>query len=128
MIGGGTGLLVAAVLAGELGRFDASAVSLRSALAVLYLVIFGSLVAFSAYMWLLRVTTPARASTYAYVNPVVALLLGWGLAGEPLGGRTVLAAFVILTSVMIITLQGGARRVSPPSAATAERGADAEAA
>jgi drug/metabolite transporter (DMT)-like permease len=128
MIGGGTGLLVAAVLAGELGRFDASAVSLRSAFAVLYLVIFGSLVAFSAYMWLLRVTTPARASTYAYVNPVVALLLGWGLAGEPLGGRTALAAFVILTSVMIITLQGGARRVSPPSAATAERGADAEAA
>jgi drug/metabolite transporter (DMT)-like permease len=128
MIGGGAGLLVAAALAGDLGRFDPGAVSLRSAVSVLYLVVFGSLVAFSAYLWLLRVTTPARASTYAYVNPVVALLLGWGLAGEPLGGRTLLAAFVILTSVMIITVQGGVRRVSPPSAATAASEGRSEAA
>ena len=110
MIVGGAGLFLAGLLSGELGRLDLSLVSFRSGASVVYLVLFGSLVGFSAYMWLLRVTTPARASTYAYVNPVVALLLGWGLAGEPLAGRTLLAAFVILTSVMVITVRGGTRR------------------
>jgi drug/metabolite transporter (DMT)-like permease len=79
------------------------AVSWGSVLALGYLVVFGSLVAFSSYIWLLGNTTPAVASTYAYVNPVVALLLGWALAGEPLSPRTILAAFVILSAVMIIT-------------------------
>jgi drug/metabolite transporter (DMT)-like permease len=66
-------------------------------------VVFGSLVGFSSYTWLLRNTTPAVASTYAYANPVVALILGWALAQEPLSARTLLAAFVILSAVMVIT-------------------------
>ena len=100
------------LLRGELGGVDGSAFSTASLLAVLYLVVFGSLVAFSAYIWLLQNTTPAVASTYAYVNPIVALLLGWGLADEPLSSRTVLAAFVILTAVMIITTRRS--RGGPP--------------
>jgi drug/metabolite transporter (DMT)-like permease len=84
---------------------DPGNISSASVLAFFYLVFFGSIVGFSAYIWLLRNTTPAVASTYAYVNPIVALLLGWALASEPLSLRTGLAALVILTSVVIITTQ-----------------------
>jgi drug/metabolite transporter (DMT)-like permease len=112
MLTGGGLLLVAGVLAGEPARFDPGAVTFRSAAALLYLVVAGSLVAFSAYIWLLRHASPARVSTYAYVNPVVALFLGWALAGEPLTPRTLLAAAVILGSVALITVRGGARRRS----------------
>jgi len=112
MLAGGVGLFLGGLLRGELGGVDASAFSTASLLAVLYLVVFGSLVAFSAYIWLLQNTTPAVASTYAYVNPIVALLLGWGLADEPLSSRTVLAAFGILAAVMIITAQRS--RGGPP--------------
>jgi drug/metabolite transporter (DMT)-like permease len=107
MIAGGTCLAVASLLIGEFRRLDLGAVSLLSALSLLYLVLFGSIVAFSAYVWLLRVSTPARVGTYAYVNPVVALLLGWAFAGEALTGRALAAAAVILTAVMIIGLLGG---------------------
>jgi drug/metabolite transporter (DMT)-like permease len=108
MLGGGALLLVLGALTGELGRFDPGAVSLRSIVAVLYLVTFGSLIAFSAFVWLMKVSTPARVSTYAYVNPVVALLLGWAMAGEPLTPRTLLAAAIILSAIVLI----GTRRVS----------------
>jgi drug/metabolite transporter (DMT)-like permease len=80
-----------------------SAVSTTSALALVYLIIFGSLMGFSAYIWLLRVTTPTRAATYAYVNPVVAVFLGWALAGEAITGQTIVAAGVIIAAVVIIT-------------------------
>lgn len=109
MLAGGLSLLVAALVAGEVGSFDPVSVSAASVLALLYLVVFGSLLAFSSYIWLLRSTTPAVASTYAYVNPIVALLLGWGLAGEPLSPRTGLAAFVILSSVVLITARPSRR-------------------
>jgi drug/metabolite transporter (DMT)-like permease len=66
---------------------------------VIYLIVFGSVVAFTAYNWLLRVTTPARLSTYSYVNPVVAVLLGWLAAGEPLGIRMILPTAVIVAGV-----------------------------
>ncbi len=99
MISGGALLAATGTLVGEWGDFDPGAVTARSWLALSYLIVFGSLVAFSSYVWLLRVSTPARVSTYAYVNPVVALLLGWGLAGEPLGARTLLAAALVLMSV-----------------------------
>ncbi len=65
---------------------------------------FGSIIAFSAYIWLLRVSTPTRVSTYAYVNPVVAVLLGWALAGEALTVRMIIAAAVIVSGVALITL------------------------
>ena len=104
MLGGGVLLLLAAGARGEWPQVSLAAISLRSALSVGYLVVFGSLVAFTAYIWLLRATTPARVSTYAYVNPVVAMLLGWALAGEPLAPRTLLAAAIIITAVAMITL------------------------
>jgi drug/metabolite transporter (DMT)-like permease len=104
MLGGGAALLLLSVLLGEPWAFDASAVSLRSVLGLLYLMLFGSIVAFSAYIWLLRVSTPARVSTYAYVNPVIAVLLGWALAGEALTTRMIVAATVIVSGVALITL------------------------
>lgn len=114
MVTGGGALLLAGLLRGEAGAFDPSAISASSVLAFFYLVVFGSLIGFSSYIWLLRNTTPAVASTYAYANPAVALLLGWALAEEPLSARTGLAAFVILTAVVMITTQrtrGGPPRI-----------------
>jgi drug/metabolite transporter (DMT)-like permease len=104
MLAAGVALLGVSVALGEPWQFDPSAVSLRSWLGLLYLVVFGSLIAFSAYVWLLRASTPARVSTYAYVNPVVAVLLGWALAGEALTTRMLVAAAVIVSGVALITL------------------------
>ncbi len=92
MIAGGGALLGAGLLLGEGARFHAAEVSARSLLSFGYLILFGSVVAFTAYIWLLGVASPSRVATYAYVNPVVALLLGWALAGEPIGARTWLAS------------------------------------
>lgn len=104
MLAGGVVLLLLSVLLGEPWHFDANAVSVRSLLGLSYLIVFGSIVAFSAYIWLLRVSTPARVSTYAYVNPVVAVLLGWALAGEALTMRIGIAAAIIVSGVALITL------------------------
>lgn len=105
MLAGGCVLLILAILNGDPGSWDPGRVSLTSIVAFWYLVVFGSWVGFSSYVWLLRNTSPALASTYAYVNPVVALILGWGLAGEPMAPRTFLASFIILSSVVLITTQ-----------------------
>lgn len=110
MLTGGGLLLLAGVVTGELGRLDPAGFSTRSLLALLYLVVFGSLVSYSAYVWLLRVTPPALASTYAYVNPVVAVVLGWLLADERMNARVVVAAAVIVGGVALITTTRGRRR------------------
>lgn len=104
MLAAGVALGVLSVALGEPWRFDPAALSLRSALGFAYLVVFGSIVAFSAYIWLLRVSTPARVSTYAYVNPVVAVLLGAAFANEALTTRMLVAAAVIVSGVALITL------------------------
>jgi drug/metabolite transporter (DMT)-like permease len=83
-------------------------VSTKSLLGFLYLVTFGSLVAFSAFVWLLKVSTPAKIATYAYVNPVVALFLGWAFAGEPLSLRTIIASAIIIGAVALITTEKSA--------------------
>lgn len=103
MLIGGAMFLVLATAMGEWGRFSVAAVSLKSALAVLYLITFGSIVAFTSYIYLLKNTTPARASTYAYVNPVIAVFLGWALGGEELTSRALLAAAFIIAAVITIT-------------------------
>lgn len=103
MVWGGVWLGLAGVAMGELGSADPSAFTRESLLALLYLVVFGSLVGFSAYIWLLGVSTPARVSTYAYVNPVVAVLLGWGFLDEPLTMRVLWAAAIIIAAVAVIT-------------------------
>lgn len=110
MLTGGGLLVVAGVVLGEAARLDPSAVSARSALALLYLIVFGSLVAFSAYTWLLKAARPSLVGTYAYVNPVIAVLLGWLLAGEEVTPRALVAMGVILGSVIVIRR---ARRPGP---------------
>jgi drug/metabolite transporter (DMT)-like permease len=102
MLGGGAVLGVMSVMFGEPADFRLADVTLRSVLALIYLVIFGSLIAYTAYVWLLTVTTPARVGTYAYVNPVIALLLGWAFAGEQVGFRAAFAAAIIVGSVFVI--------------------------
>ena len=103
MLAGGALLFLAGSLRGELSAVNPEAFSGRSLLALLYLIVFGSLVGFTAYIWLLGVSTPSRVATYAYVNPVVAVFLGWALAGEPITARTLLAAAVIIAAVAVIT-------------------------
>lgn len=104
MLAGGTALILAGLVAGELGHFHPHAVSTRSALSLLYLIVFGSLIAFSAYVWLLHAVSPALVSTYAFVNPIVAVFLGWALASEPVTIRTAIAAAIIIGGVALITI------------------------
>jgi len=103
MVSGGVLLLVLALVSGDVGRLSLSNASWTSIGAFFYLLVFGSLVGFTAYSWLLNNVTPAMATTYAYVNPVVAVFLGWLVAGEPLTRRMLLAAVVIISSVVLIT-------------------------
>ena len=109
MLAGGLLLLVAATLVGDWGRLDPGTVSARSLVALLYLSIVGSLVALTAYTWLLGVVAPSRVSTYAYVNPVVAVLLGTLVAGEALTARMLVAIALILGAVVVATVVGPAR-------------------
>jgi drug/metabolite transporter (DMT)-like permease len=102
MLCGGGLLLLTGAVRGELGQIELAAVSLKSLAALAYLIVFGSLVAFSAYIWLLRAVRPALVGTYAYVNPVVAVALGWALAAEPLTNRTFAAMAVITVSVILV--------------------------
>ena len=104
MICGGCGLLLVGLLMNEPARTHWTQFSARSLWALAYLIVFGSWVAFSAYIWLLKHTTPAALSTYAYVNPVIAVLLGWLLLHETVSPHTLVAAAVILAGVLIITL------------------------
>jgi drug/metabolite transporter (DMT)-like permease len=103
MLAGGALLLIAATATSQWGQLDITQVSAASLLAVAYLIFFGSIVAFTAYGWLLKTTTPAKASTYAYVNPMVAVFLGWALADEPLTPQMLIAATIIIASVALIT-------------------------
>jgi drug/metabolite transporter (DMT)-like permease len=102
-MGGGALLLLAGAIAGDWSRFDAGIVTPKAMVSVAYLIVFGSLIGFSAYIWLLGVTTPAKAATYAYVNPIVAVLIGRAFGDEPLTPRTLLAAGVIVAAVVLIT-------------------------
>jgi drug/metabolite transporter (DMT)-like permease len=104
MIAGGVLLLFASLLTGEWTRINLSQVSLRSMLSWVYLIVFGSLIGFTSYIWLLKTTTTARVSTYAYVNPIVAMFLGWALADEPnINAKNLIAAAIILAAVVLIT-------------------------
>ena len=101
-LAGGVVLLFAGLVSGEFQRFHFAAVSWRSWVALAYLVVFGSGIGFTAYLYILQKSTAARVATYALVNPVVALFLGWLIAGEVISLRTVVAAFIILTAVILV--------------------------
>jgi drug/metabolite transporter (DMT)-like permease len=112
MIAGGAILLAVSGLAREWRGFSLAAVSTRSWLALAYLIVAGSLLGFSAYILLLGATTPARVSTYAYVNPLVAVFLGWLLASEAVTLRTGLATLIIVAAVALIIRHGARRTVA----------------
>jgi drug/metabolite transporter (DMT)-like permease len=103
MLAGGFFLFVAAALFGEFRGFHIQAVSRGAWLALLYLIVAGSIVGFTAYVWLLHHESPTKVGTYAYVNPVVAVLVGYFLGGEALGARTIAGTLLVLVSVIVIT-------------------------
>jgi drug/metabolite transporter (DMT)-like permease len=115
MLGGGAALLVAALGHGDFARFDATTIPPRAWGAFTYLIGVGSLIGFSTFVWLMKHSTPARVATYAYVNPIVAVLLGWLILDEPVTSRTVVASIVIVAAVALITTEKtrAARPVSP---------------
>ena len=106
-------MLVLGLVRGETTGFELAQVTTKSWLAFGYLVTFGSIVAFSAYIWLLRVVEPALAGTYAFVNPVVAVLLGWAFAGEVLNPQMLGGAALIVVAVALVLL-GGRRKAKVP--------------
>jgi drug/metabolite transporter (DMT)-like permease len=101
-LAGGVSLWIAGILSGEVGALHLRAISARSWAALAYLIVFGSMVGFTAYIYILKKSTATRVATYAFVNPVVALFLGWLLIGESINLRTVIAAAVILTAVLLV--------------------------
>jgi drug/metabolite transporter (DMT)-like permease len=103
MLGGGALLLIVGALTGEVSQLDIHRISTESAAGLIYLITFGSLIGFTSYIWLLDKVSPARLGTYAYVNPIVAVLLGWAIAGEKLSVRTGIAAAIVICAVAIIT-------------------------
>jgi drug/metabolite transporter (DMT)-like permease len=103
MLTGGIQLLILALISGELAGFHPGETSGKAWFSLIYLIIAGSIIAFTAYVWLLHFTSPTRVGTYAYVNPVVAVVLGSLLGGETVGPRTILGTVLILISVAAIT-------------------------
>jgi drug/metabolite transporter (DMT)-like permease len=103
MLAGGVMLIVAAALLGELHGFYVQSVSRGAWIALAYLIVAGSIAGFTAYLWLLHHESPTKVGTYAYVNPVVAVLLGYFFGGEALGPRTILGTLLVLVSVVVIT-------------------------
>jgi len=112
-LAGGVLLIVTGLLTGQGADLRWEAVSLRSLFSLGYLIVFGSLLGFSAYTWLLAHAPPTRVATYAYVNPVIAMLLGWWLAGEHPTLRTVVAAAVIVAAVVLVIT--ARQHAAPPS-------------
>jgi drug/metabolite transporter (DMT)-like permease len=104
MLMGGFSLIAAGMATGEAAAFQSAHVTLSSLLALGYLAAFGSLVAFSAYSWLLQRVSPARLSTYAYVNPIIAVLVGWLIGHEGIDARTVGATVVIVGGVVLLSM------------------------
>ena len=110
MLSGGLVLIIVATLFGEWQQFHIETLSSRSLFAFAYLVFIGSLVGFSAYVWLLKNASPYLASTYAFVNPLVALCLGYFFADEVLSVKALLATVLIISAVVIITLSKAKKR------------------
>ncbi len=133
MLAGGALLVTLGILLGEESLVAWQSISLGSLAALGYLIVFGSLIGFSSFVWLLRVSTPARVSTHGYVNPVVAVFLGWAIAGEPLTTSTITAATLIVIAVILITTyhrahhetDASSSRQGAPQATTGQMAAEA---
>ncbi len=121
MLAGGMALVIGGALLGEIGRTDVSSFSTSSIVAIVYLVVFGSIVAFTAYTWLLANVPVTTVGTYAYVNPIVAVALGALFLSEPITPRTVIAAVIIIGAV--VAMVSGRPREAPTSRPIPERAA-----
>jgi drug/metabolite transporter (DMT)-like permease len=124
MLAGGVLLALTAAALGEFRNFHPSTVSPRAWLSLLYLIVAGSIIGFTAYVWLLHHESPTKVGTYAYVNPVVAVLIGYFLGGETLGPRTMVGTLFVLISVVVITTTRGKKAVAtvPPKTLAAKTG------
>jgi drug/metabolite transporter (DMT)-like permease len=122
MFSGGVQLLILALVSGEFAHFRAQDISRAAWFSLIYLIIAGSIVGYTAYVWLLHYESPTKVGTYAYVNPVVAVIVGAGLGGEFIGRRTLLGMALILVSVVAITTMR--KHVTPADEVT---GRDSEA-
>jgi drug/metabolite transporter (DMT)-like permease len=110
MLAGGVQLAIASAALGEFRGFHLAAVSGGAWFALAYLIVAGSIVAFTAYVWLIHHESPTKVGTYAYVNPVVAVLIGYFIGGEELGARTILGTALVLVSVVVITTAKKAKK------------------
>jgi drug/metabolite transporter (DMT)-like permease len=122
MLAGGVLLALVAAALGEFRNFHPSTVSRGAWLSLLYLIVAGSIIAFTAYVWLIHHESPTKVGTYAYVNPVIAVLVGYFLGGEALGPRTILGTLFVLISVVVITTT---RTKKPAETLRMENAADA---
>lgn len=107
MLTGGALLLVFSFFTGDWSKMDVPAISLRSYAALGYLIVFGSIIGYTAYIWLLKNADATLVSTYAFVNPIVAVFLGWLLAGEQITVNTLTAAVIIIAAVILVTVFRG---------------------
>jgi drug/metabolite transporter (DMT)-like permease len=117
MLCGSGWLFATALLTGEFSQFDPAAITLRSLGAWAYLIVFGSLIGFSTFSWLMKHSTPAKVSTYAYVNPVVAVFLGWLVLHEAVSPRIFVATGIIIGGVALITFAKSRKPAATPAAA-----------
>jgi drug/metabolite transporter (DMT)-like permease len=115
MLAGGVFLLLAAALLGEFRGFKPQAVSRGAWIALAYLIVAGSIVGFTAYVWLIHHESPTKVGTYAYVNPVVAVLVGYFFGGEAIGMRTIVGTLLVLVSVVVITTTPKDVEPEPPA-------------
>ena len=125
MLVGGVLLFLTSAALGEFRAFHPEAVSRGAWLSLAYLIVAGSIVAFTAYVWLIHHESPTKVGTYAYVNPVIAVLLGYFLAGEPLDLRVGLGTLCVLVSVVVITTARARKRISAPAPADTRERANA---
>ena len=120
MLCGGAFMLIVGTAMGEWSAFDIAAVTTESWLALAYLIFFGAIVAYTAYSWLVKNVSPTALSTYAYVNPAIAVILGWAVAGENLSGTMLLGAAIVVGSIALTTIKKRKKRGRPktPTAIT----------
>jgi drug/metabolite transporter (DMT)-like permease len=116
MLAGGILLALTAILLGEFRGFHIAAVSRGAWFALAYLIVAGSIVGFTAYVWLIHHESPTKVGTYAYVNPVVAVIVGYFLGGETVGPRTLLGTLLVLVSVVVITTTRARKPAAAPLA------------
>jgi drug/metabolite transporter (DMT)-like permease len=120
MLCGGALLVIAGLAAGEAPAVHLERISLTSGLSLVYLIVFGSLVAFSAFVWLLGKVATTAVATYAYVNPLVAVLLGWAVLGERVTGQTLIAGALIVIAVALILSRPPVAAARPPDMAVGD--------